>query len=318
MTTDYRSPNGKKFIVAIGPSSFAAETTHPLDMLYQAGAEIIPNPFNRRLTEEEIINHLQKADGLIAGLEPLNNKVLAAAPALKAIARVGIGMDNVDLEAARARGIKVSNTPEGPTTAVAEIAVTALLAICRNIIPVNDAMHSGKWQKTIGEGLIGKKVFLIGFGRIGHRVAELLKPFGALISACDPALDTTSAQTAGVHNVTLEDGLATADIVSLHASGNQPILTKHEFSIMRKGTVLLNAARGALVDETALINALENGIIANAWLDVFDNEPYNGPLTKYPQVILTPHIGTYTRQCRLEMETAAVKNLLRDLEEFSK
>lgn len=102
-------------------------------------------------------------------------------------------------------------------------------------------------------------------------------------------------------------------MVSLHAAGSQPLLSTREFARLRPGAILLNSARGALVEEAALIAALKNGTVANAWLDVFDAEPYTGPLISYPQVILTPHIGTYTRRCRLEMETSAVQNLLRDL-----
>lgn len=299
--------------VAIGPSSFGHEDDTPLKMLLDAGISIIPNPYGRRYTEEETIAILQDADGLLAGLEPLNRKVLSSAKKLKAIARVGIGMDNVDQSAAGSCGIKVSNTPEGPTDAVAEMTVACLLAMLRRIIPANAALHAGSWSKQTGDSLKGKNVLLIGFGRIGRRVAELLTAFGANIHVCDPVLTESEAHKYGVACASLEDGLSAADIVSLHAAGTEEILGPAELGMLRSGSILLNSARAKLINETALIEAVESGKIAQAWFDVFPEEPYKGPLIHYPQLLLTPHTGTYTRLCRLEMETAAVRNLLRDL-----
>jgi len=299
--------------VAIGPSSFAEEDATPLRILEDAGISIIPNPHGRRLTEEETMALLQDADGLLAGLEPLTRRVLASASRLKAVARVGIGMDNVDVSAAMELGIKISNTPEGPTDAVAEMTVTALLSLCRRLIPANAALHSGEWKKMIGDGMKGRKVLLIGFGRIGSRVAELLHAFGAVVMACDPVLTEHVAKSSGVRSVSIADGLAEADVISLHAGGSYPLLGVQEFKLMRRGVIILNSARGALIDESALISALEMGVVSQAWLDVFSEEPYRGPLSRFPQVLLTPHISTYTRQCRLAMEKAAVVNILNDL-----
>jgi len=304
--------SNQAFRVAIGPSSFADEDPTPLRALECAGADVRPNPFGRRLNETEIIRHLDGIDGLIAGLEPLNRKVLAASKQLKAIARVGIGMDNVDLTAAAELGIKVSNTPEGPTEAVAEMTVAALLALCRQIIPANAALHGGEWKKIIGASLRGALVLLIGFGRIGQKTAQLLKPFGVELMATDERVPDGPAW-AGVRRVTLADGLRAAEIISLHAAGRARILGPEEFAAMRPGVILLNSARGGLIDEAALIAALDSGKVSRAWLDVFDTEPYNGPLLKYSQVLLTPHVSTYTRQCRFSMEMTAVRNLLRDL-----
>lgn len=299
--------------VAIGPSSFAEEDPTPLRMLEDARVTVKPNPFGRRLTQEEVIEHLRGVDGLIAGLEPLNRAVLAsAAPRLKAIARVGIGMTNVDLDAARELGIAVSNTPEGPVRAVAELTVAALLAIARNIVPMNTALHAGTWKKMIGFGLEDTPVLIVGLGRIGRRVAELLRVFGARVLWYDPHIEGAAPEI-GVRVASLDEGLAQAAVVSLHASGTQCLLGADRFALMRDGAVLLNSARGELVDEAALVAALESGKVGAAWFDAFWKEPYDGPLTRFPQVLLTPHTGTYTRQCRLDMETQAVRNLLRDL-----
>lgn len=300
-------------VVAIGPSSFAEKDRAPLSLLEAAGITVKPNPFGRRLTEAEIIDHLSGVDGLIAGLEPLNRAVLASAqPRLKALARVGIGVANVDFEAARDFGIKVSSTPDGPIDAVAEMTLAALLTLARRVVEANEALHRGEWAKSIGLGLRGTKVLLIGCGRIGRRVAQLLHAFGAEVLASDPALATASIPT-GVIPVDLETGLAAADVISLHASGEDCILDANAFALMKPGVLLLNSARGGLVDESALLGALNSGIVTGAWFDAFWTEPYTGPLTGFSQVLLTPHTGTYTEQCRRQMESEAVQNLLRDL-----
>ncbi|MGE3309539.1 MAG: NAD(P)-dependent oxidoreductase [Limisphaerales bacterium] len=302
-----------KLRIAIGPSSFAEEDPTPLQMLEAAGVDVVPNPFRRRLTEPEILAHLVDIDGLIAGLEPLNRKVLTSArPRLRVVARVGIGMNNVDQEAARELGILVSNTPDGPTEAVAELTLAALLCLARNLEPSNRALHAGEWPKTIGRSIAELSVLVIGFGRIGRNVAALLARMGARILVCDPFLPQ-NASTAPFQRVTLHEGLAEADVVTLHASGDQPILGDDEFARARKGLIVLNSARGELVDEEALVRALGSGQVGKAWFDAFWREPYTGPLAAFPQVLMTPHCSTYTRRCRLSMESEAVRNLLRDL-----
>ena len=300
-------------IVAIGPSSFADEDTSPLELLQSAGVTVKDNPFKRRLNEAETIEHLKGVDGLIAGLEPLNRNVISrCAPKLRAIARVGIGVANVDFDAAAEFGVKVSSTPEGPINAVAEMCLAALLTIGRTILPANEALHNGQWKKSIGFSLMGTKVLLIGYGRIGRRTGELLRAFGAELLVQDPFLDASTLNH-GERAVSLDEGLAEAEVISLHASGEDCVLDRVEFAKMRKGVVLLNSARGGLVSEPGLIAALEDGTVGATWFDAFWKEPYTGPLTRYPQALLTPHISTYTVQCRRDMETAAVKNLLRDL-----
>ena len=298
--------------IAIGPSSFASVDKTPLEVLQSKGLEVINNPFSRKLTENEIIAHLKGVDGLIAGLEPLNSNVFQKCPDLKAIARVGIGMENVDMEAAETHKIKVSNTPDGPTDAVAEMTLAAALSLARNIVQANDALHKKKWAKSIGLGLKNTNVLIVGYGRIGRKVADLFRIMGAQILVCDPFVTKNDLQS-GEELLELKDGLKLADIITLHAGGDNPILTETEFKMMKKGAIVLNSARANLIDEGALIYALDSGNVSSAWLDVFWNEPYTGKLTDYDQVLLTPHMSTYSVQCRKDMEMAAVKNLLRDL-----
>jgi len=298
--------------IAISVSSFAAHDDTPKKLLENAGVEIVPNPYGRRLTETEIIQQLKGIHGVIAGLEPLNKKVLESADNLKAIARVGIGMTNVDIEAAKDLGIKVSNTPDGPTEAVAELCLTALLAIGRNLVITNQELHAGNWKKRLGFGLRGTKILLVGYGRIGRRFAEILRYLGAEILVTDPVIEADSL-TQGEKLVSLSQGLAEAKVVSLHASGIECLLGEPEFQIMQKGIVLLNSARGELIDENALVKALNKGTVSAAWFDAFIQEPYSGELLQFDQVLLTPHVSTYSVQCRRFMEEAAVQNLLQDL-----
>lgn len=299
--------------VAIGASTFGQKDPLPLHMLESHGIEVVPNPHGRRLTEDETIEHLREIDGLIAGLEPLTRRVQqAAAPRLKAIARVGIGVTNVDFDAAGELGIKVSNTPDPPARGVAELTLTAMLALCRRLVETNRRFHDGEWPKLIGSSLDGSSVLIVGYGRIGREVGRLLDAFGAEVLVNDPFVEPDSL-TRGEGLVSLDEGLAEAEIVTLHAGGIDVVIGAEQFARMREGALLLNSARGELVDEAALIDALESGRVAGAWFDAFWQEPYNGPLLRYEQVLLTPHAGTYSRQCRLAMEVEAVENLLRDL-----
>lgn len=289
--------------ILISPSTFAAMDSAPLAELQRHGFEIVRNPFGRKLSEEELLQLLPGVVGTIAGLEPLNRKVLAQSN-LKVISRCGIGLDNVDLDAALDLGIQVFNTPDAPTLAVAELTVGIMLTLPRWIKAMDLALHEGKWDKRIGMQLQGKTVAIIGFGRIGKKVAEFLRPFDVQLLIFDPHVQEPT------FCASLEEALSVADIVSLHASGNAVILGANEFALLKPGAFVLNASRGELIDEKALLDALEDGRVAGAWLDTFPVEPYHGPLVRYPQVIMTPHATTYSAQCRLGMEMEAVRNLL--------
>lgn len=300
-------------VIALSPSSFAAADDAPLRLLERAGVTVRGNPYGRRLTEDEAAEHLQGVHGLIAGLEPLTRRVLTGAGDLRAIARVGIGVDNIDHDAAAELGIAVSNTPEAPTDAVAELTLAAALALLRGLVPASEAMHDGRWEKQISPGLHGATVLLIGFGRIGRAVGERLSMMGANLLVSDP--DTTGEEDVGFpfEVVSLAEGLGRAAVISLHAGGRTQIIGQAEFEQMSDGVVLLNSARAELVDETALVQALEGGKVGSAWFDVFWEEPYSGPLTRFPQVLLTPHVGTYTATCRRSMEMQAAVNVLEAL-----
>jgi len=171
-------------------------------------------------------------------------------------------------------------------------------------------LHKGKWTKKIGRQLAGLNVVVIGFGNIGRKVGHLLQALGARIIIVDPYL---SKREEALNVKCLDEALKIADVVSIHASGEECLIGKREFTLMKEGAFILNAARGGLIDEGALRVALDNRKIAGAWFDTFHNEPYAGPLCGYQQVLLTPHIGSYTLECRREMEMESVHNLLEAL-----
>lgn len=298
--------NKKKDKIVIGPSSFGELDPEPLDKLIKHGFEVLKNPFGRKLTTKELRELLPGAVGIIAGQETIDRETLKNSN-LKVISRCGVEMSNIDLGAAGELGIVAKNTPDAPTIAVAELTLGALLGLLRMIPQMDKDLHQKKWNKKIGVQLSEKVVLIIGFGRIGRYVAKLLKPFNVKLLAVDPAL---KGVTEGVSIVSLREALPQADIICLHLSGNPRVLGRFEFSQMKKGVFILNAARGGVLDEKILEQAIKEGRVAGAWLDAFSEEPYQGSLTSYPQVLLTPHVGSYTKECRKKMEMESVDNLL--------
>jgi len=302
--------------VFVSTSSFGKFDKRPLELLKEAGLDVGLNPHGRTLTKEEISELAFGAEGLIAGTEPIDAHVLERLKGLKAISRCGIGLGNVDIETADRLGIKVCNTPEGPTLAVAELTVALILALLRKVPLADRRMRSGVWKKEMGSLLYDKVVGIVGFGRIGRKVAGLLKAFGVRIAYADPAV--LESQADGAEALSLEELLSRADIICLHLSWKQKdeyLLGSEQFRMIKEGALLVNCSRGEAIDEAALLTALKEERLAGAALDVFENEPYKGPLAELDNVILTPHIGSYAREARIEMEMQSVKNLLGVLEE---
>ena len=296
-------------------SSFASESPEALELIENKGLKIILNPWGRKLKEEELGRLLQDYTpvGLLAGTEPITRQVLAAAKGhLRIISRVGTGWDNVDREAAREMGIRVYRTSGVLTQAVAELTIGLILSALRSISSNDRLIRQGRWNKTMGGLLSGKIVGIIGFGHIGQRVGELITAFGAKVLYYDPQpMDAPWAQA-----VTLAELLSQAEIITIHASGRERILGPDELkNICKQGVILVNTARGGLIDEAALQDCLRNGKVSFACLDVFEDEPYCGPLCALENIILTPHVGSYAREARVLMECTAVENLLEGLHE---
>jgi len=246
--------------------------------------------------------------------------VLDACPNLRLIARTGIGVDNIDLDAATARGIVVTNTPDGPTESTAEHTVAMLLALAKRLKQGNANLAAGKWGPRtgvlLGDEVQGKTLGLIGLGRIGRRVAEICRlAFQMRVLAYDPYLSPEVAATLGVTLAPLDEVIRQADFLSLHAPATPEtagLMNAERIAQMKPGSYLLNLARGALVDEAALLDALNCGHLAGAGIDVFAVEPPppDHPLRNHPAVIATPHFASGTKEGRLRMEQMAMDRLL--------
>lgn len=303
-------------IVAISTSSFGKESPAPLQKLMAAGFEVRPNPHGRTLTADEARAHLAGVMGLVAGTEKLTGDLLRELPELKVISRVGTGIDNVDVAAARSLGIAVHNTPDAHVDAVAELTMAGLLALLRGI-PASDAsIRGGGFDKPMGRLLRGKTVGLVGFGKVARALARLLAPWGTSLVVTDVAREDTAAAAVGARYVELDELLATSDVVSLHLPYHKDahhLIGAAQLAKLKPDAIVVNTARGGLVDEAALLAHLEAHAKAGAYLDCFEKEPYAGPLAKQKNVVLTSHIGSYAREARVRMETEAVDNLLKVL-----
>ena len=300
--------------LVISTSSFDVDNNPHLQHLVKAGMHIVGNSFKRKLTEDEIIELLgQDTVGMIAGIEPLTERVFMSAKGLKAISRCGAGLDNVDLTAAKRQDITVFNTPEAPAQAVAELTMGLILAALRRICQVDQLLRANKWSRMQGQLLAAQLVGIIGLGHIGRRVVKLCQAFDARVVAHDPYIDPTSH---GVESAPLEELLAKADIISLHlpyGANTHHLLDAKAFARMKPGSIIINAARGGLIDEIALDEALTSGHLGMAALDVYEEEPYHGPLIENDKIILTSHIGSLARESRMRMEIEAAENLLEGL-----
>lgn len=302
----------KKFVIST--SSFDLDNNPAIQRLLQNGFQVVTNPHRRKLTEDEIIELLNgEVVGLIAGIEPLTERVFQSASPLKVISRCGAGMDSVDLAAAQKHGIAVLNTPEAPAQAVAELTMGYILTLLRQINQIDQAVRKGEWPRTQGRLLAAQTVGIIGMGHIGRRVARLCQAFEATVIAHDPHVNQAPD---GITLMSLEKLLATADMITLHlpyGPDTHHLLNAQAFAAMKPEAIVINAARGGLVDEDALAEALRSGKISAAALDVFEQEPYRGPLLEFGNTILTSHVGSLARESRQRMEIEAADNLLQGL-----
>lgn len=300
--------------VLISTSSFNLANFAQLSDLEKAGVEVKLNPFAARLTEKQVIDLLgTDTIGLIAGLEPLTKNVLQAAKSLKVIARVGTGLDSVDLEAAKELEIIVLNTPDAPTKAVAELTIAHILGLLRHLSQADRQIRNGIWKGLMGSLLETKTVGIVGFGRIGKRVATLLSAFGASVLISDAQVKSDDFQ-----NVGLDELCTRSDIVSLHlpySEATHHIIDEKRINLMKKGSFIVNISRGGLVDEAMLLVALKSGHLAGAALDCFEQEPYEGELRNLENVQITAHMGSYARETRDLMEQEASRLLVNALHE---
>lgn len=292
------------------------------DILRENGCEIVPNPcYGRLLSEEELIENLAGIDGLILGMEKLNANVIAHADSLKVISRFGVGYDNVDVEAATAKGIAVTNVPGQNTESVAELTIALMLAISRKAPLGWDHVRDGKWDIINGFELKDKTLGIMGLGRIGKSVALKAKAFNMKVIVYDRSAATKKADFCKENDleiVSKEELLKRADYVSLHMPGAGDLknfIGAEELAMMKPTAFLINAARGSLVDEEALYNCLKENGIAGAALDDLASLPLqkDNKLLSLDNVVITPHMGANTFEANQRTKLMVINNLLAGL-----
>ncbi len=296
---------------------FADKDSRPLQSLEQAGAEVVINPLGRKLTEADLAGMIADFEVLIAGTEPITENVIERASQLKLIARVGIGLDSVDLLAARRRNIAVSYTPDAPSPAVAELTIGLMIDLLRSAHISNLRMHQGKWYRYFGRRLSRVTIGIIGLGRIGTRVISHLFGFKCsriMVNDVDPDVSTPHHPTCQVERTDKESIYREADIISLHVPltpKTRDLITRKEMACMKPGTLLINTARGGIINEPDLCQALKSGALGGAAIDVFEQEPYEGPLAGLDACLLTAHMGSMSVDCRTQMEIEASAEVTR-------
>ncbi|MCL6552606.1 MAG: phosphoglycerate dehydrogenase [Firmicutes bacterium] len=286
----------------------------PLRLLRDGGVDVVVYPKAGRLTEADLVPLVGDADAIIAGTEPITARVLAAAPRLRIVARRGVGLDSVDVAAATARGVVVTTTLGVNTEAVADHAMALLLATARRVAWLDRRMKAGQWDRAITIDVHGKTLGVVGFGAIGRAVARRAAGFGLQVLAYDVAPDEAAARALGVRLCSLDELLAQSDFVSVHVPllpETRGLIGEATLARMKPGAILINTSRGPVVDEAALLRALQSGHLGGAGLDVFVEEPpVDWTLVQLDHVVATPHVASHTRETLARMDRACAEAVL--------
>ncbi len=293
----------------------------PLDLLENMDIVYLINPLNKKLTEDELIGIVPDFDIIIAGTELITKKVMESAPNLKMISRVGIGLDSVDLLEAEKRGIIVSYTPDAPAPAVAELTVGLMLTLLRSVQLSNMEMHNGKWDRFFGRRLSEVVIGIVGVGRIGTGVLKHLQGFGSpkiLLNDTfkNRGLSDEFNQKSNIEWVDKEAICQQADIITIHTpltAQTKNMFRKEQLLSMKKDAIIINTARGGIINEQDLYDIMQSGHLSAAAIDVFNMEPYNGNLQEIKRCILTAHMGSMSVDCRTKMEIEATEEVIRFL-----
>jgi phosphoglycerate dehydrogenase-like enzyme len=298
--------------VAVASHSFPKSRTLRRELLERYPGSIF-NETGRPLGREALIALLRGHSKAITGLEVLDELVFSAVPEIRLVSKYGVGLDMIDLEAARRHGVEIRWTPGVNTQAVAELAVGLMIALCRQLVPLAIEVPNGIWRQPGGRQLSSATIGVVGCGHVGQRVAGLCRAFGASVIAHDIREYPEFYAQAGVASVSLERLLEDSDIVTLHVPLDRTtrgLIGTNELARMKSSAFLVNTARGGVVDEGALAQALREQRLAGAACDVFDTEPPgNGELLSLPGFVATPHIGGGTREAALAMGRAAIGGL---------
>ena len=304
--------------VLITTIPFADKDRLPLEMLENSNIDYIINPLGRKLTEDDLAEMITDFDAIIAGTEEITSKVMDQATNLKMISRVGIGLDSVDLLAAKERGIKVSYTPDAPSPAVAELTFGLIFSLLRSIHLSNSQLHDGKWNRFFGRRLSEVTLGVIGIGRIGGRVLRRTKPFGTpkiLVNDIDPS-KRSELLDFKLDWVSKETIYKEADIITIHTpltSATKNMIRKEHLLSMKKDAIIINTARGGIINEQDLYEVMKSGHLSGAAIKKKKKEPYDGNLHEIERCILTAHMGSMSNDCRTKMEIEATEEAIRFL-----
>jgi D-3-phosphoglycerate dehydrogenase / 2-oxoglutarate reductase len=297
--------------VAITPRSFRQTPGEHHDLLAKSPLDVRLAHRDRPLGEAELMELVRGCEGLIVGVDPVTERVLEAGP-LRVVVKYGSGTDNIDLGAAERLGVKVSSTPGANARSVAELTIALLFALARHVVAHDRAVRAGSWSRLGAMELEGKRLGVVGYGAVGRQVARLAACLGLKVVVHDPFVESD-----GVKLVGLDDLLASCDAVSLHVpldDSTRGMIGAKALERMRSGALLVNTARGGLVDEDALADALSSGRLGGAALDAFAVEPPSGSrLLGLDNVVLSPHAGAATAEAAQRTALQAVRQLLRDL-----
>ena len=272
-----------------------------------------------RRTEEELIARVVNADAILVGTTRITETIIDAARVLKVVSRRGVGYDNIDLAALRRRRIPLATVGSVNASTVAEHTLCFILALAKQVMAYDRATRAGNWgfrNSLVATDLLGKNLLLVGFGRVGRAVAVRAKAFGLRVLAYDPVVPEAAFRDLEVEPVAdLLQGLAACDFVSVHVPlvpETMGLIGRKQFAAMKSTAGLISTARGGVVDEDELVNALRAGLIRGAGLDVFNEEPLppNHPLIELENVILSPHMAALTQECARRMDEVAAKNCL--------
>lgn len=283
-------------------------------ILKEAGLEVVPNPYNKDLNEEEVISIIKEADAIICDLEPITKKAMDVAPNLKIIARRGVGVDSVDVGYANEKGIEVARTLGVVEKPVAELAMAYILQINRKISKLDAEMKQGSWNKILGSSLEGKVLGIVGMGNIAKELVRKAKAFDMKIIYSDVFRNQDAEKELGVEYVSFEELLAKSDVISIHVpllDSTVDMFNYETMKLMKRKPILINTARGPVVNENDLCKALEEGLVSFAAIDVFDVEPKtDSKLRHCDNAILTPHVATFTKEVFINMDILAAKNVV--------
>lgn len=273
------------------------------------------------MCEEDLISSIPEYDALIIRSETkVTDSVINAASRLKVIGRAGVGLDNVDIEAATRKGIVVMNTPGGNTISAAEHTISMILALSRNIPQANASLKEGRWDRKRFQGteVYGKTLGIVGLGRVGSEVARRAQGLEMKVIACDPLISKQRVQELGIGLFNLKQLLPQVDYLSLHTpltSQTRNLIGEREISLMKEGARIINCARGGIIDEEALYRALKEGKLKGAALDVFEEEkPFSSPLVELDSVVLTPHLGASTEEAQRRVAVDITSQVIDALE----